>query len=100
VGVQKGKSMSENYLAIFEEWERLMQSRASEEKTRRKPLQISSAFIVLASAFSGLETDKEYRLFRAMTSLISKENTFKLDEENIEQVAAILLLAAEIKRTQ
>ena len=91
--------MSENYVATFEDWESLMQLRIKEEK-KKKGLHLSSAFIILASALGDLAIDKEYRLYRAMTGLIQKENTFKLDEDSIELVASILTLAAEIRRTQ
>lgn len=75
-----------------------MKERRNEEKKKR-PDPITSAYIILASSLGGLPPDKEYRLFRAMDGLISKENTFKLDQSEIELVSSILLLAAEIKRT-
>lgn len=91
--------MSENYVRTFEDWEKLMQLRVADEK-RKKGQDLSSAFILLAAAMGDLTIEKEYRLFRAMSGLIQKENTFKLDDDRSDLVASILTLAAEIKRTQ
>ncbi|OLS24887.1 MAG: hypothetical protein HeimC3_17630 [Candidatus Heimdallarchaeota archaeon LC_3] len=91
--------MSENYVRTFEDWEKLMQLRIADEK-KKKGLDLSSAFILLASTMGDLTIEKEYRLFRAMSGLIQKENTFKLDDDRSDLVASILTLAAEIKRTQ
>jgi hypothetical protein len=91
--------MSEVYISTFEDWEKLMTLRTDEEK-RKKGFHISSAFIILASAFGDLTIDKEYRLYKAMAGLIQKDNTFKLDDDAVELVGSILTLASEIKRTQ
>ena len=91
--------ISENYVSTFEDWEKLMELRQNEEK-KKKGLDLSSAFIILASSFGDLAIEKEYRLFKAMSGLIQKENTFKLDNETSDLVASILTLASEIKRTQ
>lgn len=91
--------MSEVYISTFEDWEKLMQLRTEEEK-RKKGFHISSAFIILASAFGDLTIEKEYRLYKAMAGLIEKDNTFKLDDDAVELVGSILTLASEIKRTQ
>lgn len=88
----------DSYVEMFEEWEGLMKAlRTKDEKTKHlSPIRV--AFIVLASAFSKLPIEKEAVLYKAMYGLISKENPFKLDDSVIDDVAAILLVASEIKR--
>lgn len=91
--------MSEYYLSVFEAWEITLQLRIEEEK-RKKPPIVSTALIVLASMYSGLSPDKEYKLFKAMVSLIQEERPkkIKVDEDDLDQLAAILLVAAEVRR--
>lgn len=76
-----------------------MEERQNAKDFKKKPIPLSSAFVILATAFSNLSVDKELKLFRAMAATISKENKFKMDEDTLETVASILILAAEIRRT-
>ncbi len=87
----------DDYVGVFELYEVVMKLRSEEEKTK-KPSFLSSAFITLSCMFSGLPPDKQYRLFRAMVSLIQQEDHFKLDVEEKDLLAAILLLSAEYRR--
>ncbi|MHA2365244.1 MAG: hypothetical protein ACXAC7_14895 [Candidatus Hodarchaeales archaeon] len=87
----------DDYVGVFELWEVLMKIRTEEEK-KKKPPYLSTAFIALSCIFSGLAPDKEYRLFRAMISLIKKEGQRKLEEHEIDILASILLLSAEFRR--
>lgn len=89
----------DDYIGVFELYEVIMTLRSKEEK-KKKPSVLSSAFIALACMFSGLPPDKEYRLFRAMTTLINQEDHFKLDSDEMDLLASILLLSAEYRRRQ
>lgn len=94
----KGDKMAiDDYVGVFELYEVIMKLRVADER-KKKPPYLSSAFIALSCMFSGLPPDKEYRLFRAMISLIQEEDHFKLDGDEIDLLASILLLAAEFRR--
>ena len=88
----------DSYVEVFEQWEDLMKTLRSKDNISKHLNPTRVAFIALASAFSKLPIEKEAVLFKAMFGLISKENLFKLDDNIIDDVAAILLVASEIKR--
>jgi len=75
-----------------------MKLRTNEEKKLPKNSLISTSYIILACTFSGLTPEKQYKLFRAMIDLIKEENPRKLSDDDIDLIAGILLVAAEVRR--
>lgn len=89
----------ENYLGIYDAYEATLKLRSSEEKKIPKNYLLSSSYIILACTFSGHTPNQQYKLFRAMIDLIkeSKESK-KLSDDELDLVAGILLVAAEVRR--
>lgn len=92
--------MIDNYIGIYDAFEATMKLRTAEEKKLPKNSLLSTAYIILACTYSGLTPDKQYKLFRAMCDLIKDDNPRKLDSDDIDILAGILLVAAEVRRSQ
>ena len=92
--------MIDNYIGIYDAFESAMKMRSAEEKKLPKNAMLSTAYIVLACTYSGLTPDKQYKLFAAMRDLIKDDNPRKLDSDEIDLLASILLVAAEVRRSQ
>ena len=92
--------MIDNYIGIYDAFESAMKMRSAEEKKLPKNALLSTAYLILACTYSGLTPEKQYKLFRAMSDLIKEDNPRKLDSDEIDLIASILLVAAEVRRNQ
>ena len=92
--------MIDNYIGIYDAFEAALKLRSVEEKKLPKNGLISTAYIILACTYSGLTPEKQYKLFKAMGDLIKEDNPRKLDTDEIDLIASILLVAAEVRRSQ
>ena len=92
--------MIDNYIGIYDAFESALKLRTTEEKKLPKNSLLSTAYIILACTYSGLTPDKQYKLFKAMCDLIREDNPRKLDSDDIDLIASILLVAAEVRRSQ
>lgn len=92
--------MIDNYIGIYDAFESALKLRTAEEKKLPKNALLSTSYIILACTYSGLTPDKQYKLFKAMGDLIREDNPRKLDSDDIDLIAGILLVAAEVRRSQ
>ena len=91
--------MIEDYLGIYDAYEATLMLRSNEEKKIPKNYLLSTSYIILACTFSGKTPTDQYKLFRAMIDLMkeSKESK-KLNDDDLDLIAGILLVAAEVRR--
>lgn len=96
--------MSHVYLDLFDRFVKLQEIMKADTKLYRKNLQRTAriaSLLAMATVYSNYSLDRQYQVFKAMKQTMSEKlENFKALGETLDDIAATLILASEIKKSQ
>ncbi|MHA2224232.1 MAG: hypothetical protein ACXAC8_03445 [Candidatus Hodarchaeales archaeon] len=94
--------MSQAYLDVFDRFVKLQEIMKADAKQYRKNLQKTArlaSLLAMATIYSNYSLDRQYAVFKAMKQTMSEKlDNFKALGETVDDIAATLILASELKK--
>ena len=95
--------MSQIYRDVLKKFMELQEIMKSEDKKFRKDQKKTArvaSFLVIANLYSKFQLDRQFKVFQAMKQSMKEEmDNYKALGDSVDDIAAILIYAAEINKT-